>query len=359
MPTSGIMANCMNCQEEDMSRYQPPLTLTTRMISLIAEISEQIGQLLAVDDSRQTPQLRRSNRIRTIQASLAIENNTLSVEQVTAVIAGRRVLGLPKEIHEVQNAFAAYESMPDWSPGSKADLLQAHELLMHGLIDECGRLRRTGVGIYRGKQLVHMAPPPSRIAQLMDDLLAWLGSSDWHPLIVSCVFHYEFEFIHPFADGNGRMGRLWQTLILSKWRPVLAYLPVEAVIRDQQDAYYAALSAADRMAESTPFVEYMLHALSLSLREAIESEAGADPVTDLVSDPVKRLLQALERRALRISELMADLGLAHKATFRSNYLRPALAAGFIEMTDPHNPNSPTQRYLLTEIGRLKLMRSTK
>ncbi|QXI17447.1 Fic family protein [Pseudomonas hamedanensis] len=338
-----------------MSRYQPPLTLTARMVTLIAEISEQIGQLLAVDDSRQTPQLRRSNRIRTIQASLAIENNTLSVEQVTAVIAGRRVLGLPKEIQEVHNAFAAYESMPSWNPGSKPDLMRAHELLMHGLIEDCGQLRRTGVGIYRGDQLLHMAPPPSRIAHLIDDLLAWLGSSDWHPLIISCVFHYEFEFIHPFADGNGRMGRLWQALILSQWRPVLAYLPVEAVIRDQQDAYYAALSTADRMAESTPFVEYMLHALSLALREAVESEQATDPVTD----PVKKLLQALENRALRTSELMGELGLTHKATFRSNYLKSALAAGFVQMTDPQSPNSPVQKYLLTEAGKLKMMQALR
>lgn len=185
-----------------MSRYQPPLTLTPRMLGLIAEISEQIGRLSAADSGRQTPQLRRGNRIRTIQASLAIENNTLSVEQVTAVLAGQRVLGLPREIQEVRNAFAAYECLIDWKPGNRSDLLRAHELLMQGLIDESGRFRRAGVGIYRGEQLVHMAPPPSRIAQLVDDLLAWLDASDWHPLITSCVFHYEFEFIHPFADGN-------------------------------------------------------------------------------------------------------------------------------------------------------------
>ncbi len=280
-----------------MSRYQPPLTLTPRMLGLIAEISEQIGRLSAADSGRQTPQLRRGNRIRTIQASLAIENNTLSVEQVTAVLAGQRVLGLPREIQEVRNAFAAYECLIDWKPGNRSDLLRAHELLMQGLIDESGRFRRAGVGIYRGEQLVHMAPPPSRIAQLVDDLLAWLDASDWHPLITSCVFHYEFEFIHPFANGNGRMGRLWQTLILSQWRPVLAYLPVEAVIREQQDDYYAALSAADRLAESTPFVEYMLNALNLALREAIESE----PSTDLVSDPVAKLLRVLRGRSLRIS----------------------------------------------------------
>jgi len=332
-----------------MSRYQPPLTLTTRILALIAEISEQIGQLSAVGDSRQTPQLRRGNRIRTIQASLAIENNTLSIEQVTAVLAGQRVLGLPREIQEVRNAFATYESMPDWQPGSRADLLRAHELLMHGLIDDCGRFRQAGVGIYRGEQLVHMAPPPSRVAHLMDDLLAWLGASDWHPLIISCVFHYEFEFIHPFADGNGRMGRLWQTLMLSQWRPVLAYLPVEAVIREQQDAYYAALSAADQLAEATPFVEFMLQALSVALAEAARSE----PPTDQVTDQVARLLRVLhDGSSLKVNELMAKVGLAHKATFRANYLKPALAAGLIEMTDPDSPKSPAQRYRLTTVGKV-------
>jgi len=349
---SGIMSTSVANLDEDMSRYQPPLTLTTRMLALIAEISEQIGQLTALDERLQTPQLRRSNRIRTIQASLAIENNTLSIEQVTAVLAGRRVLGLPREIQEVRNAFATYEAMPAWRSSSRADLLRAHELLMGGLIDDCGQFRRAGVGIYRGEKLVHMAPPPSRVAHLMDDLLAWLGDSDWHPLIVSCVFHYEFEFIHPFADGNGRMGRLWQTLILSQWRSVLAYLPVEAVIREQQDAYYAALSAADQLADSTPFVEFMLQALSVALKEAAAAESVTDLVTDLVTDPVAKLLAALHVNGpLKISDLMVEVGLAHKATFRANYLKPALAADLIEMTHPESPSSPAQKYRLTSQGK--------
>lgn len=357
LPGSGIMLASDMSTDEDMSRYQPPLTLTTRMLSLIAGISEQIGQLTAMDERLQTPQLRRSNRIRTIQASLAIENNSLSIEQVTAVLAGKRVLGLPREIQEVRNAFVAYESMPDWQPSSRADLLRAHALLMTGLIDDCGSFRRSGVGIYRGDKLVHMAPPPSRVAQLIDDLLAWLDDSDWHPLIISCVFHYEFEFIHPFADGNGRIGRLWQTLILSHWRPVLAYLPVEAVIREQQDDYYAALSAADRLAESTPFVEFMLQALSIALEEAARSESAIDQVTDQVTDQVARLLLSLGGAGpMKVNELMAEVGLAHKATFRANYLKPALTAGLIEMTDPDSPRSPTQRYLLTDFGKQTVAR---
>ncbi|MCY1281807.1 mobile mystery protein B [compost metagenome] len=324
-----------------MSDYRPPLTLTTAMLNLVAEISGRIERLSGHHTTTLTPQLRRGNRIRTIQASLAIENNTLSVEQVTAVLDGKRVLGLPREIQEVRNAFAAYEALPDWQPGRRADLLAAHGRLMHGLIDDAGHFRRGGVGIYRGERLLHMAPPANRVAKLVDDLLDWLAGTDLHVLIASCVFHYEFEFIHPFADGNGRMGRLWQTLILSQWRPVLAYLPVETVIRDQQEAYYGALALADQQAEATPFVEFMLQAL---LQALIESESG-DQVSDQVSDQVTRLLQALRPgEALKARELMQRLGLAHRPTFSNNYLKPALAAGLIEMTDPASPRSPAQKY---------------
>ncbi|PAU89001.1 cell filamentation protein Fic [Pseudomonas sp. WN033] len=324
-----------------MSHYQPPLNLTPSMLDQVASISEQVGWLSALHDAVLTPQLRRGNRIRSIQASLAIENNTLSVDQVTAVLDGKRVLGLPREIQEVRNAFAAYEAMPGWQPSSQADLLAAHGLLMHGLIDSAGQFRQGGVGIYRADQLLHMAPPASRVATLTQDLLQWLAQTDWHPLIASCVFHYEFEFIHPFADGNGRMGRLWQTLILSRWRPVLAWLPVESVIRDRQDDYYAALAAADRASDAAPFVDFMLQALHQALLEAVQS----DQVTDQVSDQVKQLLQVLPPGvALRSNELMQRLGLSHRPSFSKNYLKPALAAGLIEMTDPASPRSPVQKY---------------
>lgn len=331
-----------------MSRYQPPLTLTPRMLALTAEIGERVGHLSALHEGALTPQLRRGNRIRTIQASLAIENNTLSIEQVTAVLDGKRVLGLPREIQEVRNAFSTYEAMPEWQPSSRDNLLAAHALLMHGLIDDAGSYRRGGVGIYRGERLLHMAPPANRVPQLMDDLLAWLSRCELHPLIASCVFHYEFEFIHPFADGNGRMGRLWQTLILSQWRAVLAYLPVESVIREQQDAYYEALAISDKAAEATPFVEFMLAALRQALLEGI----AGDQVSDQVSDQVARLLQALAPgEALKASELMQRLGLAHRPTFSNNYLKPALAAGLIEMTDPASPRSPAQKYRRTGLSK--------
>ena len=324
-----------------MTLYQPPLTLTPRMLALAAEIAERVGRLSAQQEHALTPQLRRGNRIRTIQASLAIENNTLSVEQVTAVLEGQRVLGLPREIQEVRNAFTAYEAMSGWRPERRDDLLQAHALLMYGLIDDAGHYRRGGVGIYRGERLPHMAPPASQIPRLMDDLLTWLDRCELPPLIASCVFHYEFEFIHPFADGNGRMGRLWQTLILSQWRGVLAYLPVESVIREQQDAYYEALALSDKAAEATHFVEFMLSAL----RQALAESASLEQASEQVSEQVGRLLQVLAPgEALRGSELMHRLQLSSRPTFSKNYLKPALAAGVIEMTDPASPRSPAQRY---------------
>ncbi|MGR9000006.1 MAG: Fic family protein, partial [Gammaproteobacteria bacterium] len=191
-----------------MPSYEPPYTITSTILNLVSEISELIGRYTVLAEQNLTPRLRRENRIRTIQASLAIENNTLTLEQVTAVIDGKRVLGLPREIQEVRNAFAAYEGMEHWHPASETDLLSAHGLLMSTLIEQPGIYRSGGVGIFRGQQVVHMAPPAERVPYLMADLLAWLKHTEEHPLIASCLFHYELEFIHPFTDGNGRMGRL-------------------------------------------------------------------------------------------------------------------------------------------------------
>ncbi|HNV72358.1 MAG TPA: Fic family protein, partial [Candidatus Ozemobacteraceae bacterium] len=226
---------------EPLDKYHPPYQITPKIVHLIAEISEMIGGFAALAEPNLTPRLRRDSRIRTIQASLAIENNTLSLEQVTAVIEGKRVLGHPREIQEVRNAFAAYEAMDTWNVHSERDLRAAHAVLMRGLVDDAGRYRTSGVGIYRGKQLVHMAPPANRVSRLMVNLFDWLSKTDEHPLVASCAFHYEFEFIHPFADGNGRMGRLWQTLMLRSWKPLLSYLPIETVIRDRQKEYYRLL----------------------------------------------------------------------------------------------------------------------
>ena len=217
---------------------------------------------------------------------------------------------------EVRDAFAAYEAMAGWSPAVGKDLLAAHALLMRGLVDDAGRYRRGGVGIAQGTRVVHLAPPAARVPGLMKDLLGWLKRTDVHPLIAGCVFHYELEFIHPFADGNGRMGRLWQTLILSCWKPLLAWLPVESVIRERQAEYHEALAASDKAGHSTPFIEFLLSALL----SALEQVLGTDPVTAPVSDPVKALLKVLGRHTLSAAACMEKRGLSHRATFRQNYL---------------------------------------
>lgn len=207
------------------------------------------------------------------------------------------------------------------------------------------------VGIFQGRQLVHMAPPADRVPKLMADLLQWLTTTAEHPLIASCVFHYELEFIHPFADGNGRMGRLWQTLILRDWKSMLAYLPVETVIRERQQDYYQALTAADTQANAAPFVDFMLNALHDAINEAT--------ITDQVTDQVATLILAMSSGELNSSELMQALGLIHRATFRENYLNPALTGGWVERTQPDSPRSPTQRYRLTHKGRQWLQRHTE
>lgn len=267
--------------------YQPPFKLTNALLTRTAEIAELIGYWKAANAQTLLPQLRRGNRIRTIQASLAIEQNTLSVEQVTAVLNGKRVLGLPQEIQEVRNAFTAYEALSQLQPERLEDLLQAHGLLMLGLTDDAGCFRHGGVGVYRGKELVHMAPPAGQVPRLMSDLHEWLVTTDLHPLIASCAYHYELEFIHPFSDGNGRIGRLWQTAILSHWQPLLAYLPVETVIKARQDEYYQLLGDADEMADCTDFIVFLLDAIRSALQEALTKSAET-LVETLVETPVEK-----------------------------------------------------------------------
>ena len=245
--------------------YQPPFEITTKIVNQISAISEQIGRISA-QSLTASPQLRRQNRIRTIQGTLAIEGNTLSLDQVTAIVEGKRVFGQSREISEVQGAIQAYEALPNWNPAATQDLLSAHRLLMSDILVEAGKFRKGGVRIYKGEQVVHVAPPAKRISQLAQDLLSWIDSSEDHALIKSCVVHYELEFIHPFADGNGRIGRLWQTLTSERhWNELFYLLPIESLVKDQQDRYYQTLSSADKAASSTVFIEFMLEIIETVL----------------------------------------------------------------------------------------------
>ncbi len=233
--------------------YKPPFEINDNIINLLGKISELVGQMGGIN-----PKLRRENRIKTIHSSLAIENNSLTLTQVTAVLDGKRVLGAPHEIREVQNAYEAYELMLTLNPLDIEDLLKAHRLMMNGLVKENGRFRNGGVGIFDGDKLIHAAPPANYVPKLIADLFDRYKQSTLHILIKSCIFHYEFEFIHPFADGNGRMGRMWHTLLLSEWNEMFLWLPVEELIRERQEDYYQALAAADNRADCTEFVEFMM-----------------------------------------------------------------------------------------------------
>lgn len=332
-----------------LKRYTPPFTITPAILKLVGEISEWIGRYSLAADAALTPRLRRANRIRTIHGSLAIEGNTLNLEQVTAIVDGKRVIGAPRELQEVRNALIAYERMEICNPAQVDDLLAAHRALMLGLVDRPGEFRIGGVGIKRDDEVIFVAPPAARVRGQIEDLLAWLAETPDHPLIASAVFHYEFEFIHPFIDGNGRMGRLWQTLILSRWQKTFAHIPIECVIRDCQTGYYEALTESNTRGESTPFILFMLTVI----RDAVYGMA-TEQVTEQATEQVTQLLRAMGRETYATRELLTALNLSHRPTFLYTYLQPALTGGWVEMTNPASPRSPRQRYRATEKGRILL-----
>ncbi len=255
-----------------MRNKKPPFEITNRMIDYVAEIAELLGKLNVTDALSSNPTLRRSNRIRTIHGSLAIEQNPLSLEQVTAVLNGKHVLAPPKDIAEVKNAYEIYERLDELDPYSADDLLTAHGIMTRGLVEESGVFRSRPVGVIDSEgHVLHFGTLPQYVPDLVMELLDWVKTSEVHMLIRSCVFHYELELIHPFADGNGRVGRLWHTLLLSKWNPAFAWLPVESIIHDRQQEYYDAINASNDAGESTVFIEFMLSAIKASLMDAIRT----------------------------------------------------------------------------------------
>ena len=267
-----------------MRNKKPPFEITNQMIDQVAEIAELVGKISATFSLSINPTLRRSNRIRTIHGSLAIEQNTLSLEQVTAVLNGKHVLAPPKDIAEVKNAYEIYERLDKLDPYSVDDLLTAHHIMTRGLVEESGMFRTRPVGVVdREGHILHFGTLPQYVPDLVMELLDWAKNSKVHTLIRSCVFHYEFELIHPFADGNGRVGRLWHTLLLSKWNSAFAWLPVESIIHDRQQEYYEAINASNDAGESTVFIEFMLSAIKASLIDAINTN---DEMSDRKIDKV-------------------------------------------------------------------------
>ncbi|MBM6786030.1 Fic family protein [Collinsella tanakaei] len=290
--------------------YTPPFEQTTEISNLCLEIAELVGMLHPDSALSTNPMLHRKLRIRTIRSSLMIEGNTLSEEAVTAIMDGKRVLGPEKDILEVQNAQRAYALAPSLNPHSVEDLLLAHRAMMEGLVDGAGCFRTKNVGVFDGDVLIHAGTPANYVPDLMGDLFSWLASTDLHPLLSSCIFHYEFEFIHPFADGNGRTGRLWHTMLLARWRPALAWLPVESTIRERQQDYYAALAQSNRDGSSEAFVSFMLEVIRDALR----------PFALPVEGPDARERQALAYFAVNptgtVSELASELGCSKRSAER-------------------------------------------
>ena len=294
--------------------YKPPFKITSRIIELISNISERIGEINSLQDSPYHIHLRKENRIKTIHSSLAIENNSLSLKQITAIIDGKRVLGNPNEIKEVKNSIQAYDLLLSLNPYNEKDLLKAHKLMMQDLVERNGKYRADGVGIFDGEKVVHIAPPANRVPELIGDLFEWLKTSDLHPLIKSCVFHYEFEFIHPFQDGNGRMGRLWQSVILKEWKEVFAWIPVETLIKENQKEYYNVLGISDSIADSTKFIEFMLKLILNTIEEIIESEKKVtQKVTVKVTVNQQKIIDAIKANPYVTQEELADIvGIARK-----------------------------------------------
>ncbi len=287
---------------------QPPFTLTIDMVSQVADIAEQVGRISATLGFERDLRLRRINRIRTITGSLAIEGSTLTEAQVTAILDGKPVLAPPRELQEARNALAAYEQLPQWRGTSEADLLAAHRMLMLGLLDHPGVYRSGGVGVFEGDKVIHMAPPHSQVHRLMGDLMHWLDTTDAPPLIASSVFHYEFEFTHPFSDGNGRMGRLWQTLLLSHWNAAFAWLPVESLVHQQQAAYYQAIRDSTKATDCAPFIRFMLGCI----RDAVGK--AADRMSAEASVETSAEITARKREATTPQQLLTLLRQQPKLT---------------------------------------------
>lgn len=325
-----------------MDTYIPPYNITEEMLELTSEITEDLGKLSNVNNLERLPRLRRVNRIRSIQSSLAIENNTLSLEQVTDVIDGKRVLGPQDDILAVKNAFTVYKLLPKLDPFSLEDLKRAHGVMMQGLIERAGELRTSSVGVIdeQGKVL-HVAPPDGMVKGLMEQLFGWLKTSKTQMLIRSSIFHYEFEFIHPFADGNGRMGRLWQTALLASWKPMFEWIPIESIIKDNQEEYYRAIRLSTAEGKSNRFILFMLGVIQKAVSDLVRDTRNHQ---SHITNQIKALMSVIETYPLSALELMGKLGLKSRVAFRKNYLQPALEAGLISMTNPETPTSRNQRY---------------
>ena len=328
-----------------MDNYIPPFDITNIMLDRISNIMKKIGKLDNYKDLNKMPVLRRNNRLRSIHSSLAIEANSLSFDQVKDIIDGKTVIGPQDEIQEVKNAYEAYKLIKEVNQYSIKDLKKVHGVMTYLTVDEAGEFRKGNEGVFDEKgNCIHVCPPPEQVDELMKQLFKWMEDNNGivHPLILSSVFHYEFVFIHPFKDGNGRTARLWQNVILSNWEEIFEYVPIESQIKKYQEEYYSAIANCDHNGNSTEFIEFMLKMIDETLEDLIESTSVQ---ASHISSYVNRLLDVMETGvAMTTSELMEKLNMKSRISFRDNYLNPALENGLIKMTNPDKPTSKNQMY---------------
>lgn len=324
--------------------YKPPFEITNKMLTLTISITEKVGKINSYNSLKRMPILRRNNKIKSIHSSLAIEANSLSLNQVKDVIEGKIVLGPLKEIQEVKNAYLAYSNMNKFDAYSEQDLLNAHLLLTDSVCDMPGKYRNHGEGVFDGSKVIFVAPPHDLVPSLMKDLFTWLNEDVDTPLLIkSCIFHYEFVFIHPFSDGNGRLARLWQNILLCKWKPIFEYIPIESFIQKYQDEYYNKIALCHSIGKSNEFIEFMLFILDSTLDDIL---ANIQKECRNISDQISKLLDVMEDDIpYSANEIMRRLGIKSKETLRNSYLNPAIENGLIKMTIPDKPNSKNQKYI--------------
>lgn len=328
-----------------MKKYEPPFTITNIMLDRISSIMKKIGKLDNYKDLNKMPVLRRNNRIKSIHSSLAIEANSLSINQVKDIIDGKVVIGPKNEIQEVQNAYNAYLKMNEVNPLSIKDLKKIHGILTYLILEDSGNFRNGGEGVFdENGNCIFVCPPPEQVDILMNQLFNWMKTKkdEIHPLILSSIFHYEFVFIHPFKDGNGRTARLWQNVILLNWEPLFEYIPIESEIKKYQEEYYKVIQKCNTNGDSTEFIEFMLKMIDEVLDGII---IGVNKQINHISTYVRKILEVMEPGVnYTTSELMKLLNLKSRISFRENYLIPAIENGFVKMTLPNTPTSKNQAY---------------
>lgn len=326
---------------------KPPYTITEKAADYLARIVETVTRLEFGTSFKRDIKLHRENRVRSIHSSLAIEGNSLSVDEVSAVIEGKVVAGTQTEIKEVMNAYEAYDKIMTFDPYAIGDFLEAHKLMMQGLVAESGKFRSGDVGVFDGDVAVHIGARPQFVPQLMMDLFGWAKESELHPVLKSAILHYEIEIIHPFADGNGRMGRLWQTLLLAKWNAIFAWIPMESVLYRNRPQYYQAIEDARKANDSGVFIEFTLSALYDIVAEQEKHQEKHQ--VELTGTQIA-VLKALASKALSRKEIFTAIGINGDWRSFKRHIEPLLIDGLIEMTVPDKPNSRLQKYRLTDQG---------